>query len=68
MIDNHQLFSSSMNMLADGVGSGSGAREIPPAIATTREGEDNSTLSKSLGTTSSSRKEKNGGNNLLNSI
>ena len=34
MIAKHQLISSSMNMLADGVGSCSGAREIPLEIST----------------------------------
>ena len=40
MIARHQLIASSMNMLADGVGSRSGARGIPSAISAGRSGTE----------------------------
>lgn len=59
MIAKHQLISSSMNMLADGVGSRSGARGIPSSIsdrAQREDREDGSSVSRSLSSISSARK------------
>lgn len=62
MIAKHQLISSSMNMLADGVGSRSGAKGIPTAISARSEGEDDdkdesSVMSKSFSSISSAKKK-----------
>ena len=61
MIAKHQLISSSMNMLADGVGSRSGARGIPSSIldrGRREDREDGNTVSMSLSSISSARKMK----------
>ena len=71
MIAKHQLISSSMNMLADGVGSRSGARGIPSAI-TARSADDeedgSSATSRTFSSVTSVRKESDGGNDLSKSI
>jgi hypothetical protein len=74
MIARHQLISSSMNMLAGGVGSRNGATGIPTAISARRdEGEDDeeeesSVMSKSYSTISSAKKKKDHGDDLSMSI
>ena len=75
MIAKHQLFSSLMNILANGVGSRSGARGIPSAIAAKyrehkEEGEeDGSSVSRSFLSISSVSKDHNdGGDDLSRSI
>ena len=59
MIAKHQLISSSMNMLAEGVGSRSGAKGIPSAIRARSEEENDeiSVNSKTISSVSTGRKE-----------
>ncbi len=70
MIAKHQLIKSSMNMLAAGVGSRSGASGIPCAISTRTNGEDDndggsSAASRTSSTISSARKKNDGDGDVL---
>ncbi len=69
VIAKHQLISSSMNMLANGVGSRSGARGIPSAITARSEEDDRSMTSKTISSVSTTgQKENDNGDSLCRSI